>query len=222
MKARTQGARRDRSSVLVWFDAEFTTLDLERARLLQVAMIVTDSELRRLGPPDNDVCLTIRLPPRVPVSRWVREQLPGLVTAARSAEAVTEAQADRHLVRALRRAVGSIPAAVERRPVLAGNSVHTDWWLIRRFLPRFEACLHYRRLDVSTLKFEWRRLCPRLDFDKADTADLRRWYPGPWTAVGGRHDALFDLHASIAELAFYRRHLLRRSVRPPAAWRNRP
>ncbi len=221
MKRSPQGASaRDCSTALVWFDAEFTTLELERARLLQVAMVVTDAQLRRLGPPGADVVLTIRLPPRAQVSDWVRRELASLVKAARGPQAVTEAQADRRLVEALRRALGPIPADIERRPVLAGNSVHTDWWLIRRFLPRFEACLHYRRLDVSTLKLEWRRLCPGFEFDKAQTSQLRRWYPGTWTARGGRHDALFDVHASIAELAFYRRYLLRRSVRAPVQRRN--
>lgn len=179
-------------------------------------MIITDADLRRLGPPDSDIRLTIRLPPRARVSPWVRAELPDLVRAARGPTAVTEAEADRRLVRALRRVLGPIPSDIERRPVLAGNSVHTDWWLIRRFLPGFDACLNYRRLDVSTLKFEWRRLCPSFEFDKAEPSELRRWYPGEWTATGRRHDALFDLHASIAELAFYRRHLLRRTARAPA------
>lgn len=218
--ARRSSVSRDCSSALVWFDAEFTSLDLEHARLLQVAMIVTDANLRRLHPSSADICLTIRLPPRARVSEWVQKELSSLLEAARGPLAVTEAEADRLLVRTLRDALGPIPTEIERRPVLAGNSVHTDWWLIRRFLPRFEACLHYRRLDVSTLKFEWRRLGSSFEFEKTDPTELKRWYPGQWSAGGDRHDALFDVHASIAELAFYRRYLLRHSTRTPARWRN--
>lgn len=209
---------RDLSDCWVWFDAEFTTLEFERAWLLQIAIAITDSSLRRLGPPPGQERMTIRLPPRAVVSPWVREQLAPLVRASRSPAAVPVAEADRRLAALVRRTLGPIPADIERRPVLAGNSVHADWWMIRKHLPRFHACLHYRHLDVTAFKLEWRRRCPAFDFEKTSAAMIRRYLPRSWSLAGERHDAWFDVLASMAELAFYRRHLLRAAPRrPPSA-----
>jgi len=206
------------SGHLIWFDAEFTTLDLERARLMQVAVMVTDSGLRPVGPP-KPLVMDIRLPPRCVVSPWVRRHLADRLKAGRGPAAVPVETADRRLAAELRRRLGPIPASIERRPVLAGNSIHTDRWLVRKFLPRFHRCLHYRQLDVSSLKFEWRRLCPEFDFEKADRALLRRYWSEEWEWGHGRHDAAFDIAASAAELAFYRARLLRRRVAPPSPWK---
>jgi oligoribonuclease (3'-5' exoribonuclease) len=110
-----------------------------------------------------------------------------------------------------------------QRPVLAGNSVHTDWWLARRFLPLFSSRLHYRHLDVTALKLEWQRLHPDvesgascssieascLSFEKENPEIIRRYFPeAVLSGAGSRHDAYYDVQASIAELAFYRRFLL--------------
>jgi len=215
---RTRGARptprRDLSQFLVWFDAEFSTLELEKAWLLQVAMGVTDSDLRWCGP-DGPQVWVVRLPPRATVSPWVRTHLADLVHQSRGAEARGVEEVDQDLTEYLVAALGPIPLAIERRPVLAGNSIHTDWWLIRRFLPRFAACLHYRHLDVTAFKLEWRRLCPEFDFDKARRSWVQRFLPAVWRGRRRRHDALYDLQASVAELAFYRQHLLRRRPKVP-------
>lgn len=209
---------RDLSTFLVWFDTEYTTLDLGRARLLQVAMLITDGGLRRLGPPERDVRLAIRLPPSARLSPWVEENLKPLVAKCRSAEAVTAAEADRRLAAALEEALGPIPDSVTKRPVLAGNSVHADWWLARRFLPRFLARLHYRQLDVTALKLEWLRRDPSFDFEKESGAIVRRYFPGALIGPDERHDAYYDAQASAAELAFYRKHLM---SRPPRRSRGR-
>lgn len=196
----------------VWFDTEYSDLNLDRACLLQAAMVVTDGDLRRVRPAEDDVRLTIRLPRGARLSPWVRENLGLLIARCRSAEAVTVAEADRRLAAALEAAVGPIPDDVSRRPVLAGNSVHADWWLVRKFLPRFHGLLHYRQMDVTALKLEWLRRNPSFDFEKESGPVVRRYFPGALIGADARHDAYYDAQASVAELAFYRKHLLSRAV----------
>jgi oligoribonuclease len=193
----------------VWFDMEYSDLDLDAARLLQVAAIITDRSLKRVLPQADDVNLTIRLPDDALLSPWVEENLPDLVKACRSAEAVDVEEADRRLARFVD-AVAGLPAEQEnQRPVLAGNSVHEDWCLARRFLPRFAGRLHYRHLDVTALKLEWERLHPDEKFEKENPGTILQYFPeAVLPGSGRRHDAYYDVHASIAELAFYRRFLL--------------
>jgi len=202
------GAKVCRPRRYVWFDSEFTSLELERARLMQVAAIVTGPDLRRVLPPGDDLVLTVRLPPGHRASPWVRQHLAGALRASRRPGAVPVATADARLAALVDRVAGPPAKKPEDRPVLAGNSVHTDWWLVRRWLPAFAARLHYRHLDVSGLKLLWldRGGAP---FPKDDATVLRRGFPG-WTGCGGEHDALYDVQASIAELAYYRDRLLRR------------
>lgn len=193
----------------VWFDTEYTDLDLDTARLLQVAAIITDRSLKRVLPQADDVKLTIRLPGDALLSPWVEQNLPDLVRACRSAEAVDVEEADRRLARFVD-AVAGLPAEQEnQRPVLAGNSVHEDWCLARRFLPRFAGRLHYRHLDVTALKLEWERLHHDEKFEKENPGTILQYFPeAVLPGSGRRHDAYYDVHASIAELAFYRRFLL--------------
>jgi oligoribonuclease len=91
--------------------------------------------------------------------------------------------------------------------VLAGNSVHNDWFLMRRFLPQFAGRLHYRLLDVSTLKIQWQDWIGQAAFDKENIDLLNEYYPDGDLPAVQSHDALFDIKASIAELAFYRSQL---------------
>ena len=196
-----------KTSAYVWFDAEFTSLDLEQARLLQVAAIVTDTNLNRVAPPEDDLNLCIRLEEGEAVSPWVAENLPGLVEKCRSEEAVSVSEADRRLAALLDRHCGTPCEAMDQRPVLAGNSVHNDWFLMRRLLPVFGSRLHYRLLDVSTLKIQWQDWADRAPFDKENAELLNHFFPGGGITATNAHDALFDIKASIAELAFYRSSL---------------
>ena len=192
----------------VWFDTEYSDLDLETASLLQVAALITDTSLHRVLPHEHDVRLVIRVPDGKPLSPWVKENLPDLVRACRSPEAVNLAEADDRLAAYVDAVVGPPTGRRDLRPVLAGNSVHADWWLVRRFLPHFLSRLHYRQLDVTAFKLEWMRLHPGSQFDKEDPATLAAYFPEALlSAPDGRHDAYYDVQASIAELAFYRRHL---------------
>lgn len=198
----------EKTALYIWFDTEYSTLELDRARLLQVAALITDASLRRVLPPERDVRLPIRLREGETLSPWVEENLPELVQACRSPEAADLAAADASLAAYVDAAAGPPAERENQRPVLAGNSIHEDWWLVRRFLPRFMNRLHYRHLDVTAFKLEWKRISPAAEFDKENPELISSYFPAAvLPAAGKRHDAYYDLQASIAELAFYRRHL---------------
>ena len=197
------------TSAYVWFDAEYTDLDLDRAGLLQVAAIITDTNLKRLLPPDQDLMFCVKLDEGQEVSPWVSEHLAGLVAKCRSAGAVDLATIDARLAEQVKRAVGTVPARKEMRPVLAGNSIHADWFLVRKFLPTFASCLHYRLLDVTALKLLWQDWRGGAKFDKEDPAVLRQYSTIATADIEGKpHDAAYDIHASIAELNFYRAKMI--------------
>jgi len=95
----------------VWFDTEYTSLDLETAWLLQVAALITDTSLQRVLPPEYDVRLNIRLPDDITLSPWVEQNLPDLIKACRSPEAVNIDEADTCLADYVDAAAGS-PAGI--------------------------------------------------------------------------------------------------------------
>ncbi|MBN1381745.1 MAG: hypothetical protein JXA41_08725 [Deltaproteobacteria bacterium] len=199
----------DGKGFFVWFDTEYSDLKLEKAHLLQVAALVTDASLRRVLPAGEDVILAIRLPIEIQPSPWVEENLSELLRLCRSPDAVDLADADQRLADYVDKAAGTITQQQDQRPVLAGNSIHADWWLVRRFLPQFLSRLHYRHLDVTTFKLEWQRLNQDIEFDKENSESIRQYFPEAVLPVAGnRHDAYYDLQASLSELAFYRAHLL--------------
>jgi oligoribonuclease len=194
----------------VWFDTEYSTLELDTACLLQVAALITDTSLNRVLPPEQDIRLAIRIPVGKTISPWVEENLSELVRTCRSPQAVDLVLADERLAGYVDTVAGVPNQQKNLRPVLAGNTIHADWWLIRRFLPRFLNRLHYRHLDVTALKLEWMRLHPEKEFQKENPEIIRRYFSEALLPDSrGRHDAYYDLQASIAELAFYRRHFLR-------------
>jgi oligoribonuclease len=200
------------STAYVWFDAEFTSLELDTARLLQVAAIVTDTELNRIAPAEADLNLCIRIEDGEQVSPWVAENLSGLVKKCKSNEAVSAEEADRQLAVLLDTYCGTPCGTMADRPVLAGNSVHNDWLLMRKFLPSFGSRLHYRLLDVSTIKIQWQDWIGGEPFDKESVDLLNRYFSCAEITSTNAHDALFDIKASIAELAFYRSKLGLKSV----------
>lgn len=211
--APSAAAERDLSGFRLWFDTEYTGLELESARLLQVALMITDAAGRRVAPASEDVRLDVRLAADAPVSDWLKQNLPDLLARCRSDGAGDAAAADRRLADHVLRRLGPLPERADRRPVLAGNSLHADWWLARRWLPRFAACLNYRHLDVTALKLLWRERAGGEDFRKEESSEIARHFPeAELASLTGRHDAYYDVQASLAELNFYRARLLR----PPA------
>ncbi len=197
-------------SYLVWFDTEYSTLELEQAHLLQVAMVITDMQGRRIAAPDRDLVTPVRLPPETPVSDFVARECPDIVTQARSEKAPTVSEVDLLLATTIDSLVGPVAPKIKNRPILAGNTIHADWWFAQRYLPQFLGRLHYRMLDVSSLKILW--LADKLgpEFDKENISSMQAYLPG-WTLPpkAQRHDALYDVMGSIAELNYYRQNFLK-------------
>jgi len=176
------------SDRLVWIDCEMTGLDLARDALIEIAVLVTDGELTVLGE-GVDVVIAAEETALAGMPEVVRDMhaRSGLTEAVR-ASTTTLAEAEQ---RALAYVREHVPDA--RDAPLAGNSVATDRAFLARDMPQLNAHLHYRMVDVSSIK----ELC-------------RRWYPRVFYAKpekGMTHRALADIQGSIRELTYYRRTL---------------
>lgn len=200
----------DTPVLYAWFDTEYTHLELETAFLLQVAILVTDHTLRPLEPEGYQSFVALPAGEEGAIGQWVRDEIPHVVEGSQTKGLTVEA-IDQALASYLDRVVGPPAEAIGARPILAGNSVHADWYLAKRFLPSLESRLHYRLLDVSGLKTEWRAHFGGEAFSKDDARAIRRFFPAARLPEGvGQHDAFYDIQASIAELAYYRAGLQRR------------
>jgi oligoribonuclease len=169
---------------LVWIDCEMTGLDLEADALVEVAALVTDFDLTVLG---DGVDIVIRPPEEslVQMIDFVRQMHTSSGLLDELAEGVTLKEAEEEVLAYLRE---QMPEG--SRPPLAGNSVATDRGFIARDMPDLDAALHYRIVDVSSIKELSRRWFPRA------------YYNAP--AKGGGHRALADIRESIEELRYYR------------------
>ena len=203
-----------------WFDTEFTSLDLDAARLIQVALVVTGVDLEPVVPgaapagipaecvAANGLSIYLPLPADWEPEKFHRTEMADVLARCRRSR-FTLAEADAWLSAWIDATAGPPAASIDERPVLAGNSVHTDWFLARRDLPEFVSRLHYRLVDASTLKCEW---LAKLGgpgaalLDKDDHEAVRAAFP-PADLSGTAHDAYYDAQASIAELAWYRERL---------------
>lgn len=201
------------STAYLWFDTEYTSLDLEKARLLQVALVITDVHLNRIGSVDEDVNLYLQHPASETVSPFIMETMPDLVDHCRSSAAVSSDEADRRLAAAILRTVVVPLGDDKKKPILAGNSIHADWYLLLKFLPSTRKLLHYRHLDVTTLKLQWQDHVGGEKFEKDDVELVRRYFPGLVLNSSSKlHDAYYDCQASIAELAYYREKLFKSGI----------
>lgn len=172
---------------LVWMDLEMTGLDPDRDRILEIAVILSDGSLERT---EEGPDLVIAQPAEIlgAMDAWNTEHhgASGLIARVR-ASALDEAAAEARVLEFLQ-------ARVEPQVApLAGNSVHQDRAFLRRWMPRLHDFMHYRNVDVSTLK------------------ELAlRWAPGVLEAAPpkeGQHRALGDIRESIRELMHYRASL---------------
>jgi oligoribonuclease len=178
---------------LVWIDCEMTGLDLRTDALIEIAALVTDGELRVLGE-GVDLVIHADEAQLAGMPDVVREMhaRSGLTEEVRRS-AVTVREAEERVLAYIREHVpepGTAP--------LAGNSIATDRGFLARDMPELDAHLHYRIIDVSSIK----ELC-------------RRWFPRVFYAKpekGMAHRALADILESIRELGYYRRTLF---VAPP-------
>jgi oligoribonuclease len=170
---------------LVWIDCEMTGLDLARDALIEIACLVTDGDLTVL---DEGVDLVIK-PPAEAIDQMqsvVREMHTASGLLAELPAGVTLAEAQDQVLSYVRRHV-----AEPRKAPLCGNSIATDRSFIARDMPELDAYLHYRMVDVSSIKELARRWYPRAYFANARTKH-------------GGHRALADIKESIQELRYYR------------------
>jgi len=172
------------SDRLVWIDCEMTGLDIRADALIEVAALVTDFDLNVLG---EGVDIVIKPPPEAldQMVPFVREMhtTSGLLEVLDSGTTLEDAEAQVLAYVKQHCADGS-------RPPLAGNTVATDRAFLARDTPELEAFLHYRIVDVSSIKELSRRWFPRAYYNAPDK--------------NGGHRALADIRESIEELRYYR------------------
>jgi oligoribonuclease len=178
---------------LVWIDCEMTGLDLGRDALIEIAALVTDGELNVLGE-GVDVVISCEESALENMPEVVRDMhaKSGLTEEVRSST-VTLSEAEQMVLTYLREHVpdpGTAP--------LAGNTIATDRSFLARDMPELDKHLHYRMVDVSSVKELARRWFPRVFYAKPEK--------------GLAHRALADILESIRELDYYRRTLF---VAPP-------
>ncbi|MBK5942555.1 oligoribonuclease [Halorhodospira halophila] len=173
---------------LIWIDLEMTGLDPSRDRIIEIAVVVTDSNLDTLA---EGPVLAIHQDRSLldGMDEWNTRQhgRSGLTERVR-ASTVTEAEAEAQVLAFLRQHVPP------RTSPMCGNSICQDRRFLARWMPELEAYFHYRHIDVSTLK-----------------ELARRWAPEVAEGVrkSGNHLALDDVRDSINELRHYRREFLR-------------
>ncbi|XP_060764395.1 small fragment nuclease [Neoarius graeffei] len=172
------------SQRMVWVDLEMTGLDIEKDEIIEMACIITDSDLNIVAEGPN---LIINQPDSLldSMSDWCKEHhgKSGLTQAVRDSK-ISLQQAEYEFLSFIRQHTppGQCP--------LAGNSVHADKKFLDKYMPQFMRHLHYRIIDVSTVK----ELC-------------RRWFPDMYKHAPQKkasHRALDDIQESIKELKFYR------------------
>ncbi|AOZ07184.1 oligoribonuclease [Cupriavidus malaysiensis] len=181
---------------LIWLDMEMTGLAPDHDRIIEVAVVVTDSELNILA---EGPVLVIHQDNAVldGMDNWNKgtHGRSGLIDKVK-ASTLTEEQAEAELLAFLKRWV---PAG---KSPMCGNSICQDRRFMARYMPKLESFFHYRNLDVSTLK----ELC-------------KRWEPAVHKGFVKRqlHTALADILESVEELRYYRTHFIRQSSAAPVA-----
>lgn len=182
----------DPSPRLVWVDLEMTGLDPETCVIVEIATIITDSNLTTVA---EGPCLVVHQPEDIlaKMTPFVRDLhvRSGLLDRITTSDVTLEAAAAQttHFIEA---------HCVKGTPPLCGNSVWKDRAFLERYMPSVVATLHYRMIDVSTVK-----------------EIVRRWYPPQYHPPKKRevHRALDDIRESIEELKFYRSKIF---IPPPA------
>jgi oligoribonuclease len=176
------------SDLIVWVDCEMTGLDLSVDEICEIAVVVTDSELNELDP---GLQLVVK---------------PSDAALANMGEFVTKMHTDSGLITEIAAGISISEAETQvleylkqwvteaRTAPLAGNSIGTDRMFINRQMPALDSYLHYRNIDVSSIKELTRRWYPRVYFQLPKKT--------------GNHRALADIKESIQELRYYRSTVL--------------
>ncbi|KQQ69129.1 oligoribonuclease [Microbacterium sp. Leaf320] len=169
---------------LVWIDCEMTGLDLSVDELVEIAVVITDFEL---NPVDAGFQVVIR-PSDAALENMndfvtKMHETSGLITEI--PDGVSLAEAEKQTLEYIKRF-----APLERKAPLAGNTIGTDRMFLAKYMPQVDQWLHYRNVDVSSIKELSRRWYPRVFFQAP--------------AKDGGHRALADILESIRELRYYR------------------
>lgn len=171
----------------VWLDLEMTGLDEKTCTILQVAMVITDPNLKVLAEIDLPIWQPESvLSSMIPIVRSMHTKN-NLLDRVRTCEnSVPQAEAE--LLKILTQHVGY------QKGVLAGNSIYVDRKFLQAYMPTFEGYLHYRQIDVSSLKLI-----------------AQAWYgpKGRAPKKPSSHTALLDIKDSIAELSYYRQNIFK-------------
>lgn len=173
---------------LVWIDCEMTGLDLGTDALIELAVLVTDPQLSVLG---DGVDIVIKPPADAlaQMSDFVTEMHRNSGLLELLPNGVTLAEAEAQALAYIRSHVPDV-----RKAPLAGNTIGTDRTFLARDMPELEGHVHYRNVDVSSLKELAKRWYPRI------------YFTAP--AKSGNHRALADIRESIEELRYYREAML--------------
>ena len=172
---------------LIWIDMEMTGLQPDADRIIEIAVLVTNSDLEVLA---EGPVLVVHQPDEVlaAMDSWNQSthKKTGLIERVRASR-TSEAQAERQMLEFL---AAHVPANASP---MCGNSICQDRRFLARWMPRLEAHFHYRNLDVSTLK-----------------ELVRRWKPEAMKGFvkEGKHEAMADILESIEELKYYRRTVM--------------
>jgi oligoribonuclease len=172
---------------LIWIDMEMTGLKQETDCIIEVALVVTDSQLNTVA---EAPVLVVSQPDAVldSMDKWNKSThgKSGLIDKVKSSK-LTEAEIETQMIAFLQQ---HVPTGISP---MCGNSICQDRRFLARFMPQLEAYFHYRNLDVSTLKELMKRWKPEIK------AGLTKQ---------GKHEALADIYDSIVELKYYREHFL--------------
>jgi len=173
---------------LIWIDMEMSGLNPDTDQILEVALVVTDSQLNTIA---EAPVLVVRQPDAVldAMDDWNKatHAKSGLVARVK-ASSLAEAEVEQRMIVFLSEHVPP------KTSPMCGNSVHQDRRFLARHMPGLEAFFLYRNLDVSTLK-----------------ELAKRWKPAIMAGLvkHGKHEALADIHESIEELKYYREHFIK-------------
>ncbi|HSW71074.1 MAG TPA: oligoribonuclease [Gammaproteobacteria bacterium] len=172
---------------LIWIDLEMTGLDPEKERIIEMAVIVTDSELNMVAEaPVFAIHQSDELLNNMDSWNTKQHNTSGLVARVQASK-ISEAEAEQAMLAFLKQYV---PAG---KSPMCGNTVYQDRRFLTKYMPELEKYFHYRLLDVSTLK-----------------ELAQRWAPEIYSGVQkeSKHLALDDIRESIEELKYYRKHFL--------------
>lgn len=180
------------SKNLIWIDMEMTGLNPEKDQILEIAIIVTDSELNIL---DDSIDIVINQPKETldRMDKWCTEHHGQSGLTQKCLDSITTINDARKLIYKLVRKYTE-----EKQGLLCGNSVYVDRMFLKKFFPKINSFLNYRIIDVSSIKELAKRWYPKevnefLDHKKSDLT----------------HRALDDIKWSINELKFYREKIFK-------------